>query len=206
MLLKLTRPLVFFDLETTGLDTDNDRVCEVGLVKLMPDGAREKMVERMDPGIDIPDGAAKVHGIRTEDVRGLFGKPRLGKFADQILEFIGDGDVAGFNTIAYDVPLWQAECARHSIPFTMAGRHQVDAKVIFHVKETGWDRFLMGPRNLGAAVRHYCGRELTGAHSAEHDAEGTLDVLLSQLERYPDLPRDVPGLHRFCTELAQQTT
>ena len=84
----------------------------------------------------------------------------------------------------------------------MEYRYQVDAKVLFHVKETGWDRFLMGPRNLTAAVRHYCGRELTGAHSADADAEGTLDVLLAQLERYPDLPRDVPGLHQFCYEMA----
>lgn len=202
MLLTLTRPLVFFDLETTGLDTDNDRIVEIGLVKLMPDGERIKMVERMDPGIDIPDQAAAVHGIRTEDVRGLFGKPRLSKFADSLLAFLDGSDIAGFNTIAYDVPLWLAECRRHAIPFQMEGRHQVDAKIIFHVQETGWDRFLMGPRNLSAAVRHYCGRELDGAHSAEHDAEGTLDVLLSQLERFPDLPRDVPGLHRFCTEMA----
>ena len=97
MLLSLTRPLIFFDLETTGLDTDNDRIVEIGLVKLMPDGERIKMVERMDPGIDIPDGAAAIHGIRTEDVRGLFGKPRLIKFADAILEgdlSIVDNDLA----------------------------------------------------------------------------------------------------------------
>ena len=204
MLLELTRPLVFFDLETTGLDTANDRVVEIGLVKLMPDGERVKMVERMDPGIDIPDGAAKIHGIRTEDVRGLFGKPRLNKFAAAILEFLGDGDIGGFNTIGYDLPLWLAECERHAIPFSMEGRYSVDAKVIFNVMETGWDRFLMGPRNLTAAVRHYCGRQLDGAHSAEHDAEGTLDVLLSQLERFPDLSRDVPGLDRFCTEMSAQ--
>jgi DNA polymerase III subunit epsilon len=201
MLLKLSRPLVFFDLETTGLDTASDRVIEIGLVKLMPDGARHNRCERVDPGIDIPEGSTKVHGIRTEDVRGLFGKPRLPKIADGILEFLTDCDIAGFNSIAYDVPLWEEECRRHALPFTMEGRLQVDAKVIFHVKETGWDRFLMGPRNLTAAVRHYCGRELTGAHAADADAAGTLDVLLAQLERYPDLPRDVPGLHQFCTEL-----
>ena len=93
MHLELSRPLVFFDLETTGLDIANDRVCEIGLVKLMPDGERLRMVERMDPGIDIPDAAAKVHGIRTEDVRGLFGKPRLDKLADDLLAFIGDCDI-----------------------------------------------------------------------------------------------------------------
>lgn len=114
MLLTLKRPLVFFDLETTGLDTYSDRIVEIGLVKLMPDGERLKMVERMDPGIDIPVASAAIHGIRTEDVRGLFGKPRLPHFADSILEFLDDCDIAGFNTIAYDVPLWLAECRRHA--------------------------------------------------------------------------------------------
>ena len=177
---------------------------EIGLVKLMPGGERLRMVTRMDPGIDIPDGAAKVHGIRTEDVRGLFGRPPLGKLGAGILEFLGEGDLAGFNSIAFDTPLWQAECHRHSIPFSMANRCHVDAKIIFHAKETGWDRFLMGPRTLSAAVRHYCGRDLTGAHSAEHDAEGTLDVLLAQLKRYPDLPRDVAGLHHYCHEISEE--
>lgn len=204
MHLELSRPLVFFDLETTGLDVDTDRIVEIGLVKLTPDGERLRMVERMDPGIDIPENSARIHGIRTEDVRGLFGKPRLTKFADSILQFIGESDIAGFNSIAYDVPLWDAECKRHDIAFSMDGRFHVDAKTIFNVKETGWDRFLMGPRNLTAAVRHYCGRELTGAHAADADAEGTLDVLLAQLDRFADLPRDVQGLHEFCREAAER--
>ena len=203
MLLKLQRPLLFFDLETTGLDTENDRVVEVGLVKLLPDGQRERMVERVDPGVDIPESAANIHGIHTQDVRGLFGKPRLDVVAPGLLEFIGDADLAGFNSIAYDLPLWMAECRRHGIPFSPDGRHHVDVKIIFHEKETGWDRFLMGPRNLAAAVRHYCGRELVGAHSADHDAEGTLDVLLAQLERHPDIPKDVEGLAHLCAELEQ---
>ena len=201
MLLKLSRPLAFFDLETTGLDVMTDRGIEIGIVKLMPGGEREHLCERVDPGIDIPDAAAKIHGIRTEDVRGLFGKPRLGKIADGIIEFLADCDIAGFNSVAYDVPLWEEECRRHALKFSMEDRMQVDAQVIFHVKETGWDRFLMGPRNLTAAVRHYCGRDLSGAHAAHVDAAGTLDVLLAQLKRYPDLPRDVSGLHQFCREM-----
>ena len=203
MLLKLHRPLVFFDLETTGLDPEHDRVVEVGLVKLLPDGQRERMVERVDPGIDIPESASNIHGIHTQDVRGLFGKPRLDKVAPGLLEFIGDADIAGFNSNAYDLPLWNSECRRHGIAFSTEDRYLVDAKIIFHEKETGWDRFLMGPRNLAAAVRHYCGRELVGAHSADHDAEGTLDVLLAQIERHPDLPRDVEGLAHLCAELGQ---
>lgn len=200
--LSLSRPLVVLDLETTGLDIANDRIVEIGLVKLTPSGERLRFVERMDPGMDIPEASAKVHGIRTEDVRGLFGKPRLNKFADSILEFLGDADIAGFNSIAYDMPLFEEECRRHGIAFSMEDRHHVDAKIIFHAKELGWDRFLMGPRNLTAAVRHYCGRDLDGAHSAEYDAEGTLDVLLAQLELYDDLPREVAGLHEFCAQPA----
>ena len=96
------------------------------------------------------------------------------------------------------------EFRRHSIAFDAGGRKLVDAKLIFNDKETSWDRFLMGPRNLTAAVRHYCGRELTGAHTAEADASATIDVLLAQLERYPDLPRDVAGLHDYCQTLHLQ--
>lgn len=198
MELQLARPLVFLDLETTGLDVEQDRIVEIGLVRLNPDGSREQLVERVDPGIDIPDGAAKVHGIRTEEVRGLFGKPKLARILDRLLGFIGDADLGGFNSIAYDVPLWQHECRRHGGEFVLGTRRLVDAKIVFNAKETSWDRFLMGPRNLTAAVRHFCGRDLEGAHSAAADADATIEVLLAQLRRYPDLPRDVPGLHDFC--------
>ena len=200
MLLKLTRPLVFFDLETTGLRTEADRVVEIGLVKLHPDGRRDALCERVDPGIDIPDGATKIHGIHTGDVRGLFGKPQLPKIADRILAFFEGADVSGFNSLSYDMPLWLAECERHGIPFSVEGRQHVDVKIIFHAKETGWDRFLMGPRNLTAAVRHYLGRDLDGAHAADADAGATVDVLLAQIERYDDLPRDVAGLAKWCLD------
>lgn len=201
MILEMARPVLFFDLETTGLETEKDRVVEIGLVKLLPNGERESLVERVDPGVDIPDSASRVHGIRTEEVRGLFGRPTLDKVAPKLLDFIGDADLAGFNSIQFDTPLWLKECQRHAIPFDVHGRHQLDAKVIFNCKETSWDRFLMGPRTLSAAVRHYCGRDLSGAHSAGVDADATVDVLLAQLERYRDLPRTVPGLHEACKEM-----
>ncbi|HLU39510.1 MAG TPA: hypothetical protein VK081_09000, partial [Planctomycetota bacterium] len=114
-----------------------------------------------------------------------------------------DADLGGFNSMQFDLPLLEHECARHQVPWSLAGRHQVDAKIIFNVKETSWDRFLMGPRNLTAALRHFCGRELEGAHSAGADADAAVDVLLAQLARYPDLPRDVPGLHEFCVRARQ---
>ncbi|MDP6930347.1 MAG: 3'-5' exonuclease [Planctomycetota bacterium] len=198
MILQLDRPIVFLDLETTGLDIENDRIVEIGLIKIHTDGQREELVERIDPGIDIPEAAAKVHGIRTEDVRGLFGKPRLDKIGDALLAFLENADLGGFNSIRFDVPLWERECERHGIAFDMTGRLQVDSQIIFHAKETNWDRFLMGPRNLSAAVRLYCGRDLDGAHSAAADATASADVLISQLERYEDLPRDCQGLHDWC--------
>jgi len=203
MLLRLERALVFVDLETTGLDLETDRIVEIGLVRVEPDGQRRQLVERVDPGVDIPAQSSKVHGIRTEEVRGLFGKPKLGRVASRLVEFIGDADLAGFNIIAFDLPMWTRECARHGIDFALDGRRQVDAKVVFNVKETSWDRFLMGPRTLTAAVRHFCGRDLEGAHSAGADADATVDVLLAQLARYQDLPRDVPGLHEFCARARQ---
>lgn len=203
MLLRLERAIVFVDLETTGLDPEKDRIIEIGLVRVEPDGTRTQLVERVDPGVDIPEQATRVHGIRTEEVRGLFGKPRFGKIAGRLLDFIGDADLGGFNSMQFDLPLLEHECARHQVPWSLAGRHQVDAKIIFNVKETSWDRFLMGPRNLTAALRHFCGRELEGAHSAGADADAAVDVLLAQLARYPDLPRDVPGLHEFCVRARQ---
>ncbi|MCR9244395.1 MAG: 3'-5' exonuclease [bacterium] len=198
MILKLTRPLVFLDFETTGLDIEKDRIVELAFVRLLPDGSRETLVQRVNPGVELSKGATKVTGIHTMDATGLFWGPPLKKCGDKLLEFLSDSDIAGFNQVGYDMPLWEAECKRHGIPYDGGGRHQVDAKTIFDVKETGWDRFLMGPRNLTAAVRHYCGRELEGAHGAEADTQATVDVLLAQLQRYPDLPRDVPGLAKWC--------
>ncbi len=205
MLLSLTRPLVFLDFETTGLDTQNDRIVELAFIRLLPDGRRETLVRKVNPGIALSKGATKVTGIHSADACGLFGdggtKPAqpLRKVGLELLEFLGDSDIAGFNQINYDMPLWLAECKRHNIPFEGKARRQVDAKVLFNVCETTWDRFLMGPRNLGAAVRHYCGRELEGAHSAEADTNATIDVLLAQLHRHPSLPRDVAGLADFCS-------
>ena len=204
MILELERPLVFIDLETTGLDPDNDRIVEIGLLRLCPDGRRDVLCERVDPGVDIPDTATRVHRIATAEVRGLFGRPRLNRVAQKLVDFIGDADLAGFNSSAFDLPLWRKECARHGVCFSDVGRRALDAKIIFHSKETGWDRFLMGPRDLSAAVRHYCGRELADAHSAAADVQATAEVLLAQLTRYTDLPRTVPGLHDYCESIRAQ--
>lgn len=219
MILELARPLVCLDLETTGLDVRNDRIVEVGLVRLNPDGSRDSLQRRFDPGIDIPESATRIHGIRNDDVRGLFGEPTLARAGQALLDFLGDADLCGFNITAYDLPLWLAECRRHGLAFAMDGRLVVDARTIFVGKETSWDRFILGPRNLNNAVAHYCGRAQGAAfaerddggdkdkkasiddqkrHSAVKDADATLDVLLAQLVRYHDLPRTVSGLAEWC--------
>lgn len=220
MELDLSRPLCCFDIESTGLDPERDRIVELGLVRLMPDGTRRSLQRRFDPGIDIPEAATRIHGIRNDDVRGLFGEPPFARSGAEVLEFIGDADLCGFNAIAFDLPLWLAECRRHGLDFAMEGRFIVDAKVIFDGKEPAWDRFLQGPRNLNNAVLHFCGRDRAtefkrrdddgegdwrlmsideqNRHSAVKDADATLDVLLAQLIRYRDLPRSVPELHGFC--------
>ena len=206
MLLKLSRPLVFLDFETTGLDTQNDRIVELAFVKMHPDGTREPLVQRINPGIEVSKGAAKVTGIHTSDACGLFWGPPLKKVGQKLVDFLSGADIAGFNQIAYDVPLWLVECKRHGIAFDLGDMKQVDVRVIFNAKEPTWDRFTMGPRNLSAAVRHFCGRELTNAHSAEADCQATADVLLAQLARYPDLPRDVAGLHEFCNRNSREAS
>jgi len=204
MILELSRPLVFLDLETTGLDIENDRIIELAFVKIHPDGTRKSLVQRINPGVEVSKKATKVTGIHTLDATGLFWGPPLRKVGTECARFLDGCDLAGFNQIAFDVPLWQAECRRHGIGFELGDRCQVDVRILFHTKETGWDRFLMGPRNLTAAVRHYCGRELENAHSAEADCNATADVLLAQLERHADLPRDVRGLHDFCQRWAPE--
>ncbi|RMG48904.1 MAG: 3'-5' exonuclease [Acidobacteria bacterium] len=184
--IRLERPLTAFDLEATGTDIANDRIVEIGIVRLEPAGARRSFRTLVDPGIPIPPAATAVHGIRDEDVRGA---PKLAEIADTIHELFDGADIAGFNSLRFDLPLLRVEMERIGRPLDLQGRRHVDAMRIFHMKE---------PRDLAAAYRFYCGKELEGAHSALADAEATLEVLQAQVERYPDLPDDIGGLDRLC--------
>lgn len=184
--LPLDRPLAFFDLETTGTDPANDRIVEVSVLVVRPGGAEDRFTRRVNPGRAIPAEATAVHGIGDADVRDC---PAFKEIAPQLGRLLVGCDLAGFNVIGYDLPLLEAEFARASEPFSRAGRRLVDAQRIFHLKE---------PRNLGAAVRFYVGREHVGAHGAEADTLAALEVLDAQLARYDDLPRDVEGLARLC--------
>lgn len=184
--LQLDRPLVCFDLETTGTDPAKDRIVQIALVRLGPDGARRTFSTLVNPQRPIPPDATAVHGIRDEHVRSA---PSFSQIRADVEAMLDGADLAGFNVLKFDLPLLEAEIRREGGAFAARGRRVVDAMVIFHRME---------PRNLVAAVRFYCARDLVGAHSAEADALATLDVLDAQLARYPELPRDPAGLNAFC--------
>lgn len=185
MRLKLDRPLVFFDLETTGTDPRSDRIVEICVLKLSPDGGRETRTRLVNPERPIPPGATAVHKIRDEDVRD---QPTFREIARGLLEFIGDADLGGFNVARFDIPLLDREFFDAGLDLGVPERRIVDAMRIFHKQE---------PRDLTAALKFYLGKEHGGAHEAEADVIASLDVLVAQLERYEDLPDDVEALHEW---------
>ena len=181
-MLELTRPIVVFDLETTGTDVATDRIVEISVLKLSPDGTRESKTRRINPERPIPAGASAVHGIYDADVRDC---PTFRQVARALLDLIGDSDLAGFNVTRFDAPLLDRELRDCGLDLGLADRKIIDAMTIFH---------RMQPRDLSAAVRFYLDRDLDGAHSAEADVAATADVLFAQLERYEELPREVGQL------------
>lgn len=182
MLLNLQRSLAVIDIEATGTSTENDRIVEIAVVWLHPDGSRASMCARVNPGMPIPAEATAVHGITNDDVAA---SGTFAQLAPNLAACIAGCDLGGFNLRAYDLPMLRAEFARAGVAWPCGDAHIVDAFVVFREREK---------RDLGTAVRWYCGRELVGAHGAEADANATLDVILAQVERYPDLPRNVAGL------------
>lgn len=182
MLLKLQRPLVFFDLETTGVRIGKDRIVQIGVVRLDPDGTRTSWQTLVQPGMPIPPEASAVHGITDADVADA---PTLDEVAAELLAHFQGADLSGFNLLRFDVPFLTEDLLRVGVEWDSTRARIVDVQRIYHRME---------PRNLGAAVRFYCGREHEGAHDALADVEATADVLLAQLERYPDLPADVDQL------------
>jgi DNA polymerase-3 subunit epsilon len=183
----LTRPLVFFDLETTGLDPSRDRIIEIAAVGVMPPGTLSEDVPQQfeilfDPGIPIPEGATAIHGIDDERVKGC---PRFEERAADVWAFFNGCDLAGFNVRKFDIQMLLAELARHGHPLSLDGVRVVDACDIFHRRE---------PRSLEAALRFYCDGEHQDKHIAMGDVLATMRVLEAQLERYADLPREVGAL------------
>ncbi len=181
--LQLERPLVFIDIEATGISPPVDRIVELSLLKLKPEGDEEVMTFRANPGVRIPEDATAVHGIRIADVAN---QPPFQDFATDVGEFLRDSDLAGFNVARFDLPMLEAEMRRAGVELGRRGRSVVDVMAIYHTKER---------RDLPSAVRFYCKRTLEGAHSASVDARASLDVLRAQLRKYSDLPLKVDALH-----------
>ncbi|MGM9845037.1 MAG: exonuclease domain-containing protein [Muribaculaceae bacterium] len=188
MKLKLTRPLVFFDLETTGTNITQDRIVEISIVKLYPDGHTETRTRRVNPQMHIPEEATAVHHITDADVAG---EPTFAQIAKSLAQLISGCDIAGFNSNRFDVPMLDEEFSRADVDFDFSRVNFIDVQTIYHKRE---------PRTLSAAYRFYCGKELEGAHSACADTEATLEVLMAQLERYDDLPCDVKALAKEASQ------
>ncbi len=183
--LALKRPIVFFDLETTGTDYVKDRIVELAFVKLLPDGKRETFARRINPGIPIPESASAIHGIRDEDVKDC---PSFKQIAHQLNEWMKQCDLGGYNSSKFDLPLLAEEFLRAGVQVDFTERNMVDVQQIF---------FKMESRSLSAAYNFYCGKTLENAHSAEADILATIEVLEAQLERYQELENDVKALHDF---------
>jgi len=187
MNLKLSNPLAVFDLETTGVNTSTDRIVEVSIHKIMPNGKSETRTHRVNPGIPIPAKTTAIHGITDEDVAN---EPTFADLAPNLFIFLNDCDLAGFNSNRFDVPVLVEEFHRAGYDFDVTNRNLIDIQNIFHKKE---------PRTLVAAYKFYCGKDLTNAHSAEADTLATYEILEAQLAKYTDLKRDAKSLSEFTT-------
>jgi len=186
MKLSLSRPLAFFDLETTGTNIVTDRIVEIAIVKVNPDGTRESYSKRVNPEMEIPAGASAVHGIFNKDVATA---PTFETLAPEIFNFLNDCDLAGFNSNRFDIPLLVEEFLRFGLDLEVESRKLVDVQAIFHRMEE---------RTLSAAYRFYCDKTLENAHSAEADATATFEILEKQLEKYADkVVGTVDFLHEF---------
>lgn len=187
MSLDLSRPLALFDLETTGVRIGRDRIVQIGVVRIYPDGHRERYGTLVKPGIPIPPEATAIHGITDQDVSDA---PLLEEVAPTLFEQLTGCDLGGFNCLRFDIPFLAEELHRIGVEWDSTTVRVVDVQRIFHRME---------PRNLSAAVRYYCNKELEGAHDALADVDATADVLLAQLERYP---QDLQGTIEFLGEFS----
>ena len=185
--LSLERPLVVFDLETTGLDMKNDRIVQFAFLRVNPDKSKDEWMELVKPGIRIPPESSRVHNITDDMVKD---KPTMAHFAPKITEFLQNCDLCGFNIARFDVPFLQAEMERNNHALDLNDINIIDAQVIFHKQE---------PRDLSAAYRFYCNQEHEDAHDAMGDVQVTLEIFDAQLQRYKNIPRDIKKLHEFCS-------
>jgi DNA polymerase-3 subunit epsilon len=184
--LRLERPVAFIDIESTGLSVSSDRIVELSVLKVQPDGTEEQKTKRFNPQIPISAEATSVHGITDEDVAD---EPYFRQFARALAETLEGCDIAGFGVRRFDLPLLEAELKRADVEFSREGRRVLDAMVIYHKLDR---------RNLAAAYSRYCGKVMERPHSAADDARAAADVLDAQIGEYPELSQDVAELHAFC--------
>jgi len=184
--LTLTKPILFFDLETTGIEIGTDRIVQIGAIKVMPDGSKTEYNWLINPGMSIPKDAGAIHGITDEMVKD---KPMLGEMTQELTELFSNVDLGGYNVKNFDIPFLIAEFARIGIPFDTEHVRVVDGMAIFRTME---------PRNLEAAYKKYCGKQLVDAHDALVDIKATLEVVEGQVAFYDTVPNTPEGLHDLC--------
>ena len=188
MKLQLARPIAFIDLETTGVNISNDRIVEIAIVKIAPDGTKQVKRKLINPLMPIPAGSSDIHGIIDDMVKDA---PSFKQVANEVKQFMENCDMGGYNSNRFDVPMLIEEFLRAGIEFSVEGRKLVDVQKVFH---------LMEQRTLSAAYKFYCSKVLDGAHSAEVDATATWEVLEAQVERYPQIGDTVESIVKFTGE------
>jgi DNA polymerase-3 subunit epsilon len=188
MKLQLTRPIAFIDLETTGINISVDRIVEIAIVKIFPDGTRQPKRKLINPLMPIPKASSDIHGITDEMVKDA---PSFKQAANEIKQFMEGCDLGGYNSNRFDIPMLIEEFLRIGIDFSTDGRKMVDVQKIFHQMEQ---------RTLSAAYKFYCQKTLEGAHSAEVDATATWEVLEAQVEKYPNIGNTVDSIVKFTGE------
>ncbi len=178
-MINLTRPLAFFDLETTGLDITKDKIVEISILKIFPDQHRESIYFLVNPEMPIPAEVSAIHGITNERVKDA---PKFKDIALEISNFIADTDMAGFNSNRFDIPVLTEEMMRHGYDLGLEKRSNIDIQAIFHTMEK---------RDLSSAYKFYCDKALVNAHTAEADTEATYEIFKAQLERYPEIINNI---------------
>ncbi|MBL0335263.1 MAG: 3'-5' exonuclease [Chitinophagaceae bacterium] len=187
-MLQLKKPLAFIDLETTGINLGTDRIVEIAIVKLLPDGTRNVKRKLLNPGVPIPKASSDVHGITDDMVKDA---PTFKQVAQELKQMLDGCDFAGYNSNRFDIPLLMEEFLRAQVEIDMKNRRLLDVQNIFHKME---------PRTLSAAYKFYCNKILEGAHGAEVDASATHEILEAQLEKYPELGNNVDSILKVMGE------
>ena len=181
-MLQLKRPIAFIDLETTGVSLSTDRIIEIAIIKILPDGSRQVKRKLLNPGIPIPKTSSDIHGITDEMVKDA---PTFKQSGNEIKMFIENCDLGGYNSNRFDIPILMEEFLRAGMVVDLSNRRMIDVQHIFYTME---------PRTLTAAYKFFCEKELVSAHSAEADVEATIDVLMAQLKRYDNLGDSIDSI------------